>query len=70
MEIYNKLIEFENNKHEYIPGIYNNEVKNLPQKAVDNILEDIGSPSDETLYKFYDRRRMYGLEHFDQGIVK
>lgn len=69
MEIYNKLIEFENNKHDYIPGIYNNEVKNLPQKAVDNILEDLGSPSNETLYKFYDRRRMYGLEHFDQGIV-
>lgn len=69
MSIYNKLEEFTDHREKYVPGIYNNEIKNLPDRAIENIKQDLGEPSDENLYKFYDRRKMYGLVDFDQGIV-
>jgi hypothetical protein len=66
LDNYEKLIEMNNNKNNYIPGVYNYKLKNLSQRATDYIISSIGEPSLETLALYKDRQTLYGLHHFDQ----
>ena len=65
LDIYNKLVQFNNNKADYIPGIYNYKIRNMPQKAIDYCINTLGEPCKENFYKYYDRRFMFGFEHMD-----
>jgi hypothetical protein len=68
--VYNKLVEFENNKDNYIPGVYNYELRNIPKSAIEHCHNSIGKPSEDNLYKYYDRRFLYGFNHIklDPGL--
>lgn len=68
LAIYNKLVEFENNKDSYIPGVYNYEIRNLPKSAIEHCHNNIGEPSKDNLYKYYDRRFLYGFNHIKLDI--
>jgi hypothetical protein len=70
LDIYNKLIDFNNNKADYIPGIYNYKLQNIPQKAIDHCTNILGEPCQDNLYKYYDRRFMYGFESIDLNEVE
>ena len=65
---YNQLVEMEDNKEDYIPGVYNNEVKNLPDSAVKMLEQDCGEVQ-SNLALYYDRRFLYGLHNFDLDQV-
>lgn len=65
---YNLLLDYENNKHEYVPGVYNNCVKNIPDQAISDLAETLGQPNNETLHLYYDRRYLYGFDHFDSEV--
>ena len=65
LDIYNKLLEFNNNKTDYIPGIYNYKIRNMPQRGIDYCINTLGEPCKENFYKYYDRRLMFGFEHMD-----
>ena len=69
-DIYNDLKDYEANKEQYVPGIYENNITNLPDVACKYLIEDVGKCTDETLYLYYDRRHLYGLKHFDKKKVK
>lgn len=56
-----------NNKENYLPGIYNFKLCNLNKKAIDYIVSDIGHPNKENLALFKDRQELYGLHYFDQN---
>ena len=66
LDIYNQLIEFENNKHNYIPGVYNYKLCNIPQRAINYCTNLLGEPCEDNFYKYYDRRFMFGFEFMDQ----
>ena len=70
MDIYNQLLEFDANKQNYIPGIYNYKIANLPTKGLEHCVNSIKEePSQTNLWKYYDRRFLYGLEYIDENAV-
>ncbi len=68
LDTYDKLQEYENDRIKYVPGVYNYELKNLPDDAITDLKNTIGTPK-ENLALYYDRRYLYGLTHFDQTEV-
>jgi len=66
-KIYEKVQIMQNNKKDYIPGIYGFKLKNLNNKAVEYIVSDIGNePNSNNLALYKDRDALYGIEHFDE----
>lgn len=68
LEIYAKLEEFANTRENYIPGIYNNQIKNIPDTAIKLLKDDCGD-IEENIALYYDRRHLFGLYHFDNTQV-
>tara|TARA_Y200000002_G_scaffold200047_1_gene165039 strand:- start:2288 stop:3508 length:1221 start_codon:yes stop_codon:yes gene_type:complete len=68
--IYNDLKEYENNREDYVPGIFNFEIKNLPEKAILKLEEELGKPSAENLCLYYDRHQLYGIKDFDKEVLE
>ena len=66
LDVYNKLVKFNDNRSSYIPGVYNYKLCNLPQRAIDHCTNLLGEPSEDNFYKYYDRRFMFGFEFMDQ----
>lgn len=66
IEAYDSLVEINNNKQDYIPGIYNFKFKNLNGNVIDYAISTIGEPSIDNLAIYKDRSSYFGLHHFDQ----
>lgn len=69
LDRYNKLKFFYENKSSYVPGIYNNQIKNLPQEAIDSMINEFGEPSSSNMFLYKDSRYNLGLVHFDEEAV-
>lgn len=69
LEIYNQLIEYEQNKENYVPGIYNYKIKNLPEQAISCLENELGPVTQENIHLYFDRRSLYGLHSFDKDLV-
>lgn len=69
LETYDKLQEYETDRIKYVPGVYDYQIKNLPQEAIEDLESNIGKPKDN-LALYYDRRYLYGLSHFDNKEVE
>jgi len=65
IDLYKILKDLETNKHKYVPGVYDGELKNIPDNAVTAIKEHV---EENNLLQFYDRRYLFGLQHFDQEL--
>lgn len=63
---YEMLLEMNNNKDKYIPGVYNLKLKNLHQKAIDFMISSIGLPNINNLALYKERSEKLGLRYFDQ----
>lgn len=61
--IYNKISEFK--AEDYIPGVYNLEVKNIPSIAKDMLEKELGTVNTDNLLLYKDRSLKYGLTYFD-----
>ena len=69
MEIYKQLKEYEHNKKDYVPGVYNLEIRNIPQTAIEILEKDLGKVDANNLHLYFDRRSLFGLHHFDKDAV-
>jgi hypothetical protein len=69
INIYNQLLEYENNRNEYVPGVYDYEVCNIPDVAKEDLKNKLGECDKDTLSLYYDRRYLYGLQEFNQHLV-
>jgi hypothetical protein len=67
---YDKICKIKENSNQYIPGIYDYEIRNVPQEFVNFLHQDIGVPSKENLYLYKDRCKALSLEHLDQTAVQ
>jgi hypothetical protein len=65
-----KILNIMENKDEHVPGIYNFNLKNLHKNGVEYVVSSLGEPSPDNLYKFYDRKELLGLSHFDQSDLE
>ena len=65
-ERYDILEMMNNNKNDYIPGIYGLKLKNLHAKAIDYMITSIGEPDTSNLALYKDRSQMFGIKHFDE----
>lgn len=69
-EKYEVIKLMDENKNNYIPGIYGFKLKNLHQKAVEYIISDIGQePNVDNLALYSDRKSLYGISHFDSNYL-
>lgn len=64
-EAYNQIVHFDMNQGDYVPGIYNLKYKNLNPKLQEHLENTFGNPTKENILELWDKRRLYGLEHFD-----
>jgi len=67
---YDKICKIKENSNQYIPGIYDYEIRNVPKEFVNFLHQDIGVPSKENLYLYKDRCKALSLEHLDQTAVQ
>jgi len=65
LEVYEECEKIKKNSQEYVPGIYNFEIKNCAETVIKKYAGTFGLPSLENLYLYYDRRDRTGLMHFD-----
>ena len=66
-ERYDILEMMNNNKNDYVPGIYGLKLKNLHDKAIDYMLSSIGEPDSDNLALYKDRSQLFGIQHFDDA---
>lgn len=69
LETYNMLSTMQDNREDYIPGVYNFKVKNLPDKGLEYLQNDCGNIEDN-ISLYYDRRFLYGLHIFDEDVIE
>lgn len=62
-EIYNKLLLLDPN--EYLPGVYDLEIKNLHPTGVEMLQVELGKLSEDNVLLYRDRAFKYGLQVFD-----
>lgn len=62
--IYNKLCSLK--QEDYVPGIYNLKIKNLPDNAKKTLINEVGEISLEKLFLYKERSIKYGLHYFDE----
>lgn len=55
---------------EHIPGVYEGQLLNLPERGINYITNEIGLPTLDNLLIYKDRRFRYGLNHFDEDKVR
>jgi len=65
IDVYNKIKQIKNSHENYIPGIYNLELKNVNATARKLIVDELGDLDQTNLIKYVDRRFKYGIETID-----
>jgi len=68
LEIYNKIENF--TEEDCIPGIYNYQIKNIPQAGIDMLEEYLGKPSADNFVFYKDRALKYGIINFSPDITQ
>lgn len=66
LDMYEKLEYMDLHRDEFIPGVYNFNVKNVHPSTEGYINKLLGKPTSDNLFMFIDRQRMLGLKHFDE----
>jgi len=70
LEYYEKVETMNNNKKDYIPGIYSLKLKNLNQKAIDYMISSIGEPDIDNLALYKDRQDSLGFGYVDDADLQ
>jgi len=69
-EIYNTCLEYEEDKENYVPGIYKNQLKNFSEQATHDLTQDLGEVDETNLSLYFDRKNLYGIHHFDKTALE
>ena len=67
LDVYEQCETISKNAKDYVPGIYNYEIKNSSPLTTQHYQDLFGEPAFENLYLYYDRKEKIGLKHFDLG---
>lgn len=65
---YQTLKKMYESPKDYIPGIYNNEIKNIPENAIAESYKKYGSPNADNILLYQDKKLALGLEKVDYDL--
>lgn len=68
LEIYERIQDIKKHPELYIPGIFRDQVKNIPDVAKDRLTAELGEINYQTRLVYRDRSIRYGLSYFDYEI--
>ena len=65
LDVYNECEKISKTPEQYIPGIYNYQIKNSTDTVNQFYIEYFGEPAKENLFLYYDRKDKMGLNYFE-----
>lgn len=68
IDAYERIQEIKKNPEMHVPGIFKDQIKNIPAQAQQQLLNELGEVNYKTRLLYRDRSIRYGLEHFDYEI--
>ena len=63
-----KVKKIKNNPQDYLPGVYELQLKNTTKVLEERITKDLGKLDSNNVYLYKDRSILYGLDHFTDDI--
>lgn len=66
IDVYNECEKLSKNSEQYVPGIYNYEIKHSSDTVNQYYTEYFGEPARENLFLYYDRKDKLGFHYFDK----
>lgn len=66
LDIYDEIVTW--NRQDYVPGVYNRQLKNLPENIIQEVTNRLGQPSADNIHLYYDKRFEYGIVDIDEPI--
>lgn len=69
LDYYNKIKEIKYNKDSFIPSIQNFKLCNLDNRAKELAVAEIGNLDKDSLIKYVDRKRRYGISDIDADVL-
>lgn len=63
--MYETICNIKANPDQHVPGIYKDQLKNIPDAAVKQIVNDLGPLDHKTRLVYRDRSIKYGISHYD-----
>ncbi len=67
LEIYKKIDAIAKNPSDYVPGIYDYKFSNIDKAVTKKYTDLFGEPTQENLFKFWDRKEHMGIKNIDQN---
>jgi len=65
LDSYKNIKHIITNARDFLPGVYNGQLKNISENAVKSLENDIGVLDQNTIGLYKDRSILYGINHFD-----
>jgi len=66
LDMYNEIITW--NRQDYVPGVFNGQLRNLPKNIIEEVTNRLGQPSADNIHLYYDKRFEYGIVDIDEPI--
>ena len=66
VDVYNECEQLSKKSEQYVPGIYNYEIKHSTDAVTQYYVEYFGEPASENLLLYYDRKDKQGFHYFDK----
>ena len=66
LDVHDQCEKIYKKSEQYVPGIYNYQIKNTSEVVTKYHQEYFGDPVKENLYLYYDRKEKMGLKYFDK----
>lgn len=70
LDVYEQLCVMQTHRNEHVPGIYHNQICNVPQAMIDHLHTTIGIPNVNNLFLYQDQRNALALELMDTAAVQ
>lgn len=65
LELYQKIIDIRSQEQDYLPGIYQGELKNIHPRAQEIATKEVGVFNSSSALLYVDRKHRYGIERID-----
>lgn len=70
LDFYNKISMINDNPSDYLPGVYNSQLKNMHVNAKEYLESNIGTVTESNLYLYKDRAMLFGINYFDDNALE
>jgi len=65
LDAYNQIKHIITNTRDYLPGVYDGQLKNIPDSAIQYLENELGPLTNDNVALYKDRSILFGINHFD-----